>query len=398
MKYCVLIIDGASGLLLSERGGKTCLELADTPNLDTLAQEGVLGLVRTVPPGMEPSSACACMSVLGYDPTRYYRGRSGIEARSIGIPIDDGDAVFRCNLVAIDDGKMWSYSSGHIRTDEAQQLIGALNESLGSDQVEFFPGVSYRHICKLKGRADTLSAICTPPHDIPGQPIEQFLPRGLGSDLLRELMARSETVLEEHPVNVRRRSRGDIPATMIWLFWSSGRLPDMPAFEQVYSLKAAMTSGVDLLRGLARMLEIDVLEISGVTDGLDNDYAAQAEGALKALGDHDLVVVHVEAPDEAAHAGSIDDKIEAIQKVDKEVLGRLRSWQAGNLRMLIMPDHPTPITVQTHTGEPVPFLLWGEGFVSNGAKRFTESEARNTDLFIDPGYNIMSRLLGEGKE
>ncbi len=396
MKYCVLIIDGASGLPLPERGGQTCLELADTPNLDVLAREGVLGLVSTVPPGMEPSSACACMSVLGYDPTLYYQGRSGIEARSIGIPVDDGDAVFRCNLVAIDDGRMWSYSSGHISTDEAQQLIGALNQSLGSDQVHFYPGVSYRHICKLKGQEDTLLAICTPPHDIPGQLINQFLPRGPGSDLIRELMASSEAVLREHPVNVRRRSRGDIPATTIWLFWGSGRVPDMPAFKQVYGLKAAMTSAVDLLRGLAQMLEIDVLNITGVTDGLDNDYPAQAAGALKVLDDHDLVVVHIEAPDEAAHAGSIDDKIEAIQRVDRDVLGQLRSWQTDALRVLIMPDHPTPIEVQTHTDEPVPFLLWGEGFAANGASRFTESEAKSTDLFIENGYNIMRKLLGEG--
>ena len=393
MKYCVLIIDGASGLPLPERGGMTCLELAHTPNLDALAREGVLGLVRTVPPGMEPSSACACMSVLGYDPTLYYQGRSGIEARSIGIPVDDGDAVFRCNLVAVDDGKMWSYSSGHITTDEAQQLVDALNQSLGSDRIHFYPGVSYRHICKLKGREDTLLAACTPPHDIPGKPINEFLPRGPGSDLLRELMASSEAVLQEHPVNIRRRSRGDIPATTIWLFWGSGKVPDMPAFKQVYGLKAAITSGVDLLRGLAQMIDIQVLYIPGVTDGLDNDYAAQAVGALEALSDHDLVVVHIEAPDEAAHAGSIDDKIEAIQRVDRDVLGQLRSRQADALRLLIMPDHPTPIKVQTHTDEPVPFLLWGEGFVANGASRFTESGAKNTDLFIDPGYNIMSKLI-----
>ncbi len=393
MKYCILIIDGASGWPLPGRGGKTCLELADTPNLDAMAQEGTLGLVRTVPPGMEPSSACGCMSVLGYDPILYYRGRSSIEVRSMGIAIDQGDVVFRCNLVAIDDGRMSSYSSGHISTDEAQQLIGALNESLGNDQVHFYPGVSYRHICKLKGREDTLLATCTPPHDIPGKPVDEFLPRGPGSDLLRELMAGSEQVLREHSVNVKRRSHGEIPATMIWLFWGSGQVPDMPAFNQVYGLKAAMTSAVDLLRGLARMIAINMLQIAGVTDGLDNDYSAQAAGALQALDEYDLVVVHIEAPDEAAHAGSIDDKVEAIQRIDKEVVGQLRSWERGALRMLIMPDHSTSIESQTHTDDPVPFLLWGEGFTPNGAKRFTEPEAKSTGLFLDPGYNIMSKLI-----
>jgi len=394
MKYCVLIIDGASGLPLSERGGRTCLELAHTPNMDALAQEGVLGLVSTVPAGMEASSACACMSVLGYDPRVYYRGRAAIEAKSMGIAIDDGEVVFRCNLVAIKDGRMWDYSAGHISTEEAEQLIGALNQSLGDDNIYFYPGVSYRHICKLRGREDTLLVTCTPPHDIPNKPIAEFLPRGPGSDLLRDLMARSEAVLRDHPVNVERRARGEIPATSIWLFWGSGRAPDMPAFEQVYGLRAALTSGVGLLRGLAQMVDMDVLDIPGVTDGLDNDYAAQAAGAMEALKEHDLVVIHIEAPDEAAHAGSIDEKIEAIQRVDREVVSRLRRWRPDGLRMLIMPDHPTPIRVQTHTADPVPFVLWGAGFTANGAKRFTEAEAKSTGFFIKEGYKIMGRLTG----
>ena len=396
MKYCILIIDGASGLPLPERGGETCLELARTPNLDAMAQAGTVGLVRTVPPDMEPSSACACMSVLGYDPKVYYRGRAGIEARSMGIPVDDGEVVFRCNLAAIRDGRMWDYSSGHISTGEAQQLISALNESLGSDQVRFYPGVSYRHICKLKGREDALLATCTPPHDIPGKPINGFLPAGCGSDILCDLMARSEAVLRDHPVNIARRSRGEVPATMIWLFWGSGHMPDLPPFKQVYGLGAAMTSGVDLLRGLAGMAGMEILDIAGVTDGLDNNYAAQAAGALAALKKHDLVVIHIEAPDEAAHAGSIDDKVGAIERVDREVLSRLRSWSAGSLRVLVLPDHPTPIQVRTHTADPVPFLLWGVGFSANGARRFTESEAKKTGVFVDPGYKIMTRLVGKG--
>ena len=392
MKNCVLIIDGAAGWALPERDGKTCLELADVPNLDAMAKEGVVGLVRTVPQGMEPSSACACMSVLGYDPKVYYRGRSGIEARSMGIPVADDEVVFRCNLVAVRDGKMWSYSSGHIDTDEAHALIAALNEKLGSDKMHFYPGVRYRHICKIKGHDDTLLANCTPPHDIPDKPIAEFLPQGTGSDLLRDLMERSEAVLKEHPVNLERQARGDIPATMIWLFWGSGQIPEMPPFKQVYGLGATMTSGVDLLRGLAQMVDMDVLDIPGVTDGPDNDCVAQADGALRALEKYGLVVIHIEAPDEAAHAGSIDDKVEALQIIDKEVVGRIRSWNLDALRVLILPDHPTPIKIQTHTDEPVPFLLWGSGFASNGAKRFTEAEAKNTGVFIDEGYNIMSRL------
>jgi len=392
MKYCILIIDGAAGWALPERAGKTCLELAHVPNLDAMAQEGVVGLVRTVPQGMEPSSACACMSVLGYDPKLYYRGRSGIEAKSMGIPVADDEVVFRCNLVAVRDGKMLSYSSGHIDTDEAHALIASLNEKLGSDEIHFYPGVRYRHICKIRGHDDTLLATCTPPHDIPDKPIADFLPKGKGSDLLRDIMERSKAVLEGHPINLERQARGDIPATMLWLFWGSGRIPEMPPFKQVYGLRAAMTSGVDLLRGLARMVDMAVLDIPGVTDGMDNDYVAQAVGALKALEKYDLVAIHVEAPDESAHAGSVDDKVEAIQMVDKEIVSRIRSWNKDTLRVLILPDHPTPIKIQTHTDEPVPFVLWGPGFASNGAKRFTEAEAKNTGIFIDDGYNIMSKL------
>jgi len=393
MKYCVLIIDGAAGLPLPERGGKTCLELAHTPNLEAMAGEGIVGLARTVPPGMEPSSACACMSVMGYDPRVYYRGRATIEAKSMDIPVGDGEAVFRCNLVAVDNGTMWSYSSGYISTGEAQQLIEALNQHLGNDQVRFYPGVSYRHLCKLKGREDTLLANCTPPHDIPNRPIADFLPKGQGGELLRDLMARSQAVLRDHPVNVARSARGDIPATMIWLFWGSGQVPDMPPFKQAYGLNAAMTSGVGLLHGLAQMAKMEVLHIPGVTDGSDNDYAAQAVGALKALDRHDLVVIHIEAPDEAAHSGVVAEKIEAIQMADKEVVGRLRNWRPGNLRTLIMPDHPTPIETQTHSPDPVPFLLWGPGFTPNGARGLTEDEAKSTGLLVEEGYNIMRRLI-----
>ncbi len=396
MKYCVLIIDGAAGWPLPERGGKTCLELAETPHLDALAKEGVVGLAATVLEGMEPSSACACMSLLGYDPRIYYRGRAAIEAVSMGATIDEGEVVFRCNLVAVEDGLMKSYCVGHIGTDEAEKLIEALNESLGGDNIRFYPGVGYRHLLKLKGREETALAVCTPPHDISNKPVADFLPRGQGSDFLRRLMRDSAVVLEKHPVNKTRRERGDKPANMIWLFWGSGRVPEMPAFEQVYGLKASLTSSVDLLRGLGRMMAMEILAIPGITDGLDNDFQGQALGALKSLDDHDMAVIHIEAPDEAGHAGSIDDKVEAIQRVDKEVVSRLISYRPGNLRLLVMPDHPTPIKIKTHVAEPVPFILWGPGFTANGAKRFTEAEAKRTGLFIEKGYNIMSQLVGRG--
>jgi 2,3-bisphosphoglycerate-independent phosphoglycerate mutase len=397
VKYCVVIIDGASGWPLPERGGKTCLEVAHTPNLDRMAREGTLGLVQTVPQGIEPSSACACMSILGYDPKVYYKGRSAIEAASMGIPINKGEVAFRCNLVSIRDGKMGDYSAGHIGDSDAHALVEALNKSLGSDEIHFYPGVSYRHICKIKGHTDTLQAACTPPHDIPNKPIAEYLPHGLGSDLLRDLMARSVEVLRDHPVNKTRQSRGEPPATMIWLFWGSGEIPELPSFKKVYGLSAALTSGVDLLRGLAKMARIKNLDIPGVTDGMDNDCAAQVAGALKALDKHDLVVIHIEAPDEAAHGGHIDDKIKAIERVDKEVMGRLLSYNRDSLRVLAMPDHATPIEVRTHVADPVPFMLWGSGFKAVSAKAFSEKEAKSTGIFIKDGYTIMRKLtLGSG--
>jgi len=393
MKYCVLIIDGGSGRPLPQRGGKTCLELAHTPNLDAMTPQGILGLARTVPPGMEPSSACACMSVLGYDPRVYYRGRGAIEARSMDIPIGRGEVVFRCNLVAVRGGRMWSYSAGYISTEESHQLVEALNKNLASDEVQFYPGVSYRHILKLKNHEEALQAICTPPHDIPDKPIADYLPKGVGSEILRDLMARSELILQDHAVNVKRRSRGEIPASQIWLFWGTGNIPDMPDFKKAYGLSATMTSAVDLLRGLAKMAGMAFLEIPGVTDALDNDYVAQAVGALEALKKYDMVVIHIEAPDEAAHSALIDEKIASLEKIDKEVVGRIRRWGQA-LRALIMPDHATPIEVRTHTDEPVPFLMWGPGFRSNGGRRFTEKEAKGTGIFIEEGYKIMSKFLG----
>jgi len=393
MKYCVVIMDGASGWPLPERDNRTCLELAATPNLNNMARSGCLGMALTVPPGMEPSSACACMSVLGYNPVTYYKGRSGIEARAMGVPVGKGEVTFRCNLVTVLEGKMVSYSAGQITTEEAGAIVDTLNEKLGSDDVSFFAGVNYRHICKIKGREDTLKAVCTPPHDITDRQVGDFLPHGEGSTLLRDLMKRSEAVLVNHPVNSDRRRKGKLPATTIWLFWSSGRLPDMPPFEKEYGLKTAMTSPVDLLRGLADMADMENLRIAGVTDGLDNDYAAQAEGALEALKKKDLVVIHIEAPDEMGHRGAIQDKIAAIENIDREVIGRLLAWKGDDLKVLVMPDHPTPIKLKTHCAEPVPFLIWGKGVKGKGGLRFTEPEAGKTGLSVEPGYKIMDRFI-----
>ncbi len=393
MKYCVVIMDGAAGYPIPERGSRTTLELARTPNLDNLAAHGTLGLTRTVPEAMEPSSDNACMAILGYDPARYHQGRAAIEAVAMGI--DTSDAVlFRANLVTVENNRMVDYSAGHITTAEAAELIAALNEHLGHDGILFYPGVGYRHICRLKGRSETVKAICTAPHDISGKNIRSYLPHGTGSRFLIDLMHRSEAVLREHPVNRRRLARGLPPATMLWLFWGSARSNPMPPFKSLYGVSGAITSAVDVLKGLARMMELDILDIPGVKDNLDNDFAGQAEGALAALSRYDLAVIHVEATDEAGHEGEIDEKIAAIEKIDGEIISRVQDYKGDELRVLVMPDHPTPIATRTHASDPVPFLMWGKGITVNSAKRITEKEAQNTGFFIDNGYNIMSKFLG----
>ena len=392
MKYFVLIPDGAADWPLEERDSKTCLELAKIPNLDIMAKEGQVGLTRTVPHGMEPSSACACMSIMGYDPQIYYSGRGPIEAKSMGLELADGEVAFRCNTIAVRDGAMWSFNAGHISDSESHTLIESLNHELGSERIRFHPGVGYRHICTIKDGEATLGATCTPPHDIPDKPIAKFMPHGPGSQLLLDLMEGSKSILEKHSVNLERQSQGKIPASMIWLFWGGLRVSDFPSFEERYGLKAAMTSGVGLLEGLAGLTDVAILKIPGVTDNIDNDYKAQGEGAIKALQEYDLVFVHIEAPDESGHEGLIDEKIKSIEQIDQHIISRLHSFNKGNLRVLIMPDHPTPIKIKTHVPDPVPFVLWGPGFENNGAESFTENSAKSTGLFVEHGHDLVSMM------
>ncbi|MDO8914628.1 MAG: cofactor-independent phosphoglycerate mutase [Coriobacteriia bacterium] len=393
MKYCVIILDGASGWPLPELGGRTTLAAAHTPNLDALASLGTVGLAHTVPPGAEPSSSAACTSILGYDPVADFVGRGAIEAASMGIALGPDEVALRMNLVALGDGVMQSYSCGHITTPESREVVADLAEALGDGTFAFHPGVSYRHILVVKGHPGLIEAAYTPPHDISGKPVDGTLPSGPGADLLLGLMERARPVLAASAANRRRRSEGLVAATDIWPFWPGVAPEGLVPFERRRGVSAVLTSGVDLLNGLAVLTGIDRLDITGVTDGPDNDYAAQALGGLEALGDHDLVVIHVETPDEAGHAGDIAGKIAGIEAIDREVVSRARAYGEG-LRILCMPDHPTPIALKTHVGEPVPFVLAGPGVAHNGAVRFDEAAAGATGLVIDPGHAVMDLLLG----
>jgi len=378
---------------VEELGGRTSLEAARTPNLDRLAREGQVGLVQNIPEGMEPSSAIACMSVLGFDPIRFYGGRGPIEALALGIHLEPEQAALRCNLITVEQGRMMSYAGGHIPSSESGVIIEDLQRELGSERVAFYSGVGFRHIVTVREAEDVVNTICVPAHDIHGEPIEEHLPQGPGSFFLQDLMDRSRELLREHPINEARRARGDLPVTQIWLFWPGLVAADMPSFREAYGREAAITSGVDLLAGLATQVQMQVLDIAGVTDDGSNDFEGQMAGALAALEEHDLVVVHVEAPDEAGHSGDVAGKVEAIERVDELMLPKILE-SAGEIRLLALPDHPTPLSSRTHARDPVPFVMWGTDVESRPAAAYTEAAAAATGLSVDPGCRLMARFLG----
>lgn len=392
MKYCIVILDGASGWPLDELGGRTTLQAAATPHLDALASRGLVGLAQTVPQGAEPSSSAACTSILGYDPVADYVGRGAIEAASMGIRLAPDQVALRLNLVNTAGATMSSYSCGHISSTEARAIVTDLEEALGDSTFRFHPGVSYRHILVVSGHPELLEATYTPPHDISGRPTDGHLPSGPGSELLLDLMARARMVLAHSAPNLCRGEAGEVEATDIWPFWPGVAPSGMVPFGERRGLRGAMTSGVDLLNGLAELTGLARLDIPGVTDGPDNDYAMQAEGALKALRDLDLVVIHVETPDEEGHAGNVAGKIAGIEAIDREVVGRAIHFD-GDVRLLCMPDHPTPIALKTHVGEAVPFVLAGPGVPHNGASSYGEAAAAATGFVLDPGRLVMDELL-----
>lgn len=393
MKYVIIILDGAAGWPLDELGGMTTLEAAATPNLDQLARSGLVGLAQTVPSGTEPSSSAACTSIIGYDPVADYVGRGAIEAASIGIELAEDEVALRLNTVTILDGLMTSYAAGHISTEESREIVRTLAAELDDETFRLYPGVAYRHILVVKGHQELLDCSYTPPHDISDKSISGHTPAGPGSDLLLDFMSRAKALLPGMAVNERRVDAGQLPVTDVWPFWPGVRPRGMVPFAERRGVSAAMTSGVDLLNGLAVLTGIDRLDIAGVTGGSDNDYAGQAQGALAALHDHDLVVIHVESPDEEGHAGDAGAKVAAIEAIDREVVSRVMAAE-GDHRILAMPDHPTPVSLKTHVGEPVPFIIWGPGVSGNGASAYSEKAAAQTGLVVDPGREVMDLLLG----
>jgi 2,3-bisphosphoglycerate-independent phosphoglycerate mutase len=390
MKYVVLLGDGMADLPIPALQGKTPLQAASTPNMDMLAMQGRCGLARTVPDGFSPGSDVANLSVMGYSPQKYYTGRAPLEAAAMGVQLDEGDIAFRCNFVTVEDGIMTDYSAGHISSDEGRVLIEALKPLMPGKRL--FAGVSYRNLLVLKAGA---KAVCTPPHDISDQPIEGHLPRGQDAGLLVELMQAAKPILAKHPVNLKRMAEGKKPANMIWL-WGQGPRPAMPTFRELYGLEGAMISAVDLLRGIGKYAGLDVIEVSGATGNIDTNYEGKVEAALQALKRLDYVYLHVEAPDEAGHEGKLEEKIKAIELFDQRVVGPVMEGlrrQGEDWRVLLLPDHATPISIKTHSRDPVPFAIMGKGIEPDGAERFDEEEAKKGGFGVVEATKLMSMLV-----
>ncbi|MGN0034688.1 MAG: 2,3-bisphosphoglycerate-independent phosphoglycerate mutase [Coriobacteriales bacterium] len=396
MKYAVVILDGAAGRPLDELGGMTSLEYANTPFLDLLAREGTVGLTRNVPQGCEPSSNVACMSIIGYDPVRYDIGRGAIEGAAIGIDLGPGDVALRMNLCCVADGLMKSYSTDNISTEDSSALADEIAAALDDETFELHRSVGFRHILVVRGHPELMNLSYHPAHNLTDKPVAGCEPQGEGAGLLVDYMRRADAILSSSDVNARRVAEGKLPATNAWLFWPGMRPEGMEPFEQVYHLQAGMLSAVDLLNGLAELTGIRRYSCPGISDGPDNDFAAQGAKAVEMLGERDLVVIHVEAPDTAGHDGSASQKVAAIEAIDREIVSRLVDYaNSDELAVLALPDHPTPVELKTHSPEPVPFVMWGDDVETSVGERLTEREGARSGLVVDPGCSLMGGFLAQ---
>ncbi|HJJ83592.1 MAG TPA: cofactor-independent phosphoglycerate mutase [Methanocorpusculum sp.] len=372
MKYLLILADGAADEPLEELGGKTPLEVAKKPNMDMIARKGRCGMLKTVDESMTPGSDVANMSILGYDPEKYYTGRGALEALSMGIPFGDDDMAYRCNLVTIENGKMKDFAAGHITSEEGAELFKSLQEKIPG--LRFYPGVSYRNVMMFPGGEGVESY---PPHDIVDEVVDNYMPRGPDADTVMKAMVRAADVFEKHPVNLARKAAGKNPATTIWP-WSSGKKPAMPKFEEMFGKKGAMISAVDLLFGIAACCGMEIVKVEGATGYLDTNYMGKAKAAVETLkGDADFVYMHVEATDEAGHLGSIEEKIKAIERLDEAIGYILENFDGC---VMLMPDHPTPIAKKTHTHDAVPFVVMGKD-EADGVTAYTEKDVRENGAY-----------------
>lgn len=392
-KYLVIIPDGCADEPIPELDHRTPLQAADTPNFDRMAARGRIGLVKTIPEGMPPGSDVALMSILGYDPTKYYTGRAPLEAASLDIPLGSNDVAFRCNLITLEDDTLVDYSAGEIETDQARILIELINEKLGSSKLQFYPGVSYRHV--MVWRDGSVDMETTPPHDIQGQSMSAHLPAGEGEEMLRRLICDSMEILDSHEINRQRRDQGKQPGNSIWL-WGQGRTPQLPSFPLRFGVTGGVIAAVDLVRGGGKLAGLSAPQVPGATGNLQTNYEGKAQAALDILREQDFVLVHVEAPDEAAHHADIEGKVWAIEQVDSRVMKPILEGleRYPDHRILLISDHHTPISIKTHDDAPVPFVIYSSNQELGQASGFDEQAAQESGLMIEEGHRLIEQMFG----
>jgi 2,3-bisphosphoglycerate-independent phosphoglycerate mutase len=398
MKYIILQGDGMPDYPVDELAGRTPLQAAATPNMDYVARKGLLGMVTVIPEGFPPGSDVGNLSILGYEPSRYYTGRAPLEAASMGVELGPGDIAFRCNLVTLKNsgGKslMEDYSAGHISTEEAREIMEQIDASLGSGQIRFYPGVSYRHLMVWRKGSD--QAKTTPPHDIMGKEISPYLPQGDDGELLGGLIRKSQEILKDLSVNQTRMAAGKSPANSIWL-WGQGRAPKLPALRDRYGIEGSVISAVDLVRGIGIYAGLKVVDVPGATGYLDTNYSGKADYAIRELKQRDFVYLHVEAPDEAAHSGKVENKIKALEDFDKKVVGRILDGirKFTDYKVMVVSDHPTPLSLRTHSREPVPFAILSSDDEnrSESDRGFDEISAEASGVFLTRGEELMQEFI-----
>jgi 2,3-bisphosphoglycerate-independent phosphoglycerate mutase len=400
-KYVIVIPDGAADEPFPALGNRTALQAARIPEIDRLAASGIVGRSRNVPERFLPASDVATLSLLGYDPDRYYTGRAPLEAAAMGIDLGPDDWAIRCNLMTILDGKLTDFTAGHITNAEGQVLMESIQATLGRPGIEFRPGVSYRNLMIYRGRPDeepfTEETVTDPPHDHPGEPAAAHLPRGPGSEMLTALMKDARSTLESHPVNQARIKAGKPPANVIWL-WGQGKAPSIPKFAEIHRLKGAIISAVDLVRGVGQLAGWNRIDVPGATGYLDTDYAAKGRFASDALQHHDIVCVHIEAPDEASHEGRHEAKVEALERIDQDIVGPIRTTLAcfDQWRILISPDHSTLLRTRAHDRAPVAWVMAGTGLPASGSSYDEVSARVGKGPFFESGHQLMKRFLDIG--
>ncbi len=400
MKYLVLIPDGMADEKIAALGNKTPMEAADKKYMDMLAARSTVGTVSNVPLGMVPESDTANMAILSFDPKIYSKGRSPLEAVSMGLNMESDHTAYRCNIVTLSDGGeydekiMLDHSADEITTAEADELIRALDRELGNDILRFYTGVSYRHCILWHGGNDTYNFMR--PHDILGQPIKEYLPCGEEGRVFYELMRKSWDILNEHPINVARRARGLRPANSIWL-WSPGKKPALPSFKEKWGLSAAVISAVDLIKGIGICADMESIDVEGATGNVHTNYDGKANAAIEAFkGGAEYVYIHVEAPDECGHRAEIDNKVLSIELIDKKILKPVYDYLAScgeDFKIMILPDHPTPVRLRTHTIDPVPFMIYSSKEDAAGVSIFSEENATATGLYVPHGHSLMELLV-----